>query len=678
MAKPLLQKLLILIAVLILVPLYYVWHKPFDPALALLLGGAAADLVTVAVIAIISGGIGKRLLWRFAADWLSLPERVALESATGLGIISIGALFFALIGLFNSAMWAALTVTGMLVLRPAWHWLRDFRHVCRDALRPQSTWTRLIVFYALFVLGSALLIALAPPNYWDAMVYHLEAPRRYLEVGRMLAQPDVHYMGFPQGMEMLYGLSMALFGRDTAAAPLHFYTGLLALMAVAGIVRRYTDRPTAYMAILLPLSSYSLWLLFRIPYVDLVVMLYGTLMVIAFLRWRSTEDPAWLLICGVIAGFAIGIKYTAGVMAVALLLAIILHRPRQLITNGLRFGLPLLLVFSPWMLRGVLLYQNPLYPYLIGGLNWDTIRTVNFNQAGLGMLSEPSLTWHIALLPFTATIFGDQQIAPYQWTAGLWLLTAPFLLIFVWQRLNDDQRDLAKQMILLIIPFWLLWMVTAATSGIGAQPRLLLVGTGPVIILGSLAFAAIARLPKRPLDLTFVLTSIIALTLFLGSLEMMQTVVRTQIIPYMTGNILKETYLLGRPGLYYAVVRDLDDLPPESTVQFMWEPQSYYCPDDITCIPDPLYDNWSYPIMTGTDPDDLMQQWRDSGVDYLLVYGLKAGQGEGYNRWVNYNPHTRETDLLFPDTLETWMAPVWTDDIAGVYTLYTWRESPDE
>src|SRR5262249_51549173 len=156
----------------------------------------------------------------------------------------------------------------------------------RRVRQSENGWIRFLMLATGFFLVTALLFAVAPPTAFDALNYHLVGPQRYLMVGRITAQTDNHFLGFPQGAEILYGLAMGLFGQETAAAPLHFAFGILGLLAIGGLVRRYTDKATAWLAVTLLVSATSIWLLFGWPYIDLAALAYGAAVLVAVATWR--------------------------------------------------------------------------------------------------------------------------------------------------------------------------------------------------------------------------------------------------------------------------------------------------------------------------------------------------------------------------------------------------------
>lgn len=673
------KQIALFIGMALVVVLYFWGHNVGDqPAILanafLALAGVAADLLTVSLIALVSGGIGRRIVQagRLPFTDLHRAERVALEGGLGLGMLSIGALLFGLVGLFNLALWGALLVVGALLFRDIRGWAADVRALMSAALRPQTMWERVIAIIVGLLLAGALLLAFAPPFAWDGMTYHLVGPERYRLDGRITTHTDNHHLGFPQGLDLLYGLAMLPFGRATAAVPVHYFAGFLALLAAAGIIRRHSDRAAVHTGLLIIFSSYSIWLQFTMPFIDLGMMLYGALALIAVFQWHTQRGIKWLAMAGVCVGLAMGVKYTGALLGVSLGIFLLIDQPRRVLPNAVVFGAAALLVFLPWMLKGALLYQNPIYPYIFGGPGWDDLRAASFNQTETAMLATDA-AWQWFVLPFSATFLGVQNYAPYDFTTGPWLLTMPLVLLLSRGSLPESAHPLARVCVVLALSLLALWMLMAAFSGIGVQPRLMLLGVPVVGVLGALAFHSLSRWPKRPVHIDFLMRAALVFTTLIGSINIARTLTSANPGVYYVENN-PDRYLRANLGNYYAAMRQLDTLPAGSTVLFMWEPKSFYCPAHITCIPDIVLDHWSHPLRLGSSADDLMQQWRDTDhIDYLLVWGLKPGSGLGYDLWLHEDAAVRAQNELFPAALDMYGEPVWTD--GAFYTLYAWRDS---
>ncbi len=660
--------MLILAAALALLIGYYWVHKPAGFEMAFTLGGALLDLLAAGAIIAVGGGLGRRALARLLPPGLlSNGERLALEAAAGLGLLSMAALALGLAGLYTpAALWALLLAAAALGWPGLRGWLAAARALARSRW-PAGAWPRFLAAFTLAALALALLHALAPPVAWDALMYHLDGPRSYLAAGRIVARPDNPYLGFPQSVETLYGLGMALFGRDTAAAPLHFGLGLLALISLGGLARRHGGEAAGWLAPALIVSAYSSWLLFGWPYVDLGVLLYSAAALTAFANWRAARDDRWLILAGVSAGLSLGVKYTAGVLLLALAAGAAWTAPRRAVRSGLLLGLPALILFLPWLARGLLLYYNPVYPFFFDGLGWDAARAdLFFGGAGLAGRGEG---WQVLILPAAAAIFGVEKAAGFAFTAGPWLLTLPLLVPLGWRWLDAPARALAAACWALLAPLLLIWAALAAFTLLGAQTRLMMPALAVSAAAGALALEGLARWPQKPFSLYPVLRGIVAFTLVLALAEMVYVTVRERPAAYLTAAADRAAYLDGRLGVYAGAMRRLAELPAGTRVRFLWEPQGYYCPAHLACAPDSLLDAWPHPVRAGRSPDDVFAGWQAAGDDYVLVFDV------GRRFLTEVETRAAPENRQFDAAAARWLEPVWQDD-AGAYVLYAWRAAP--
>lgn len=366
--SPTLRAVLLLLAVFILFVLYNWAHidRAVDMTALIRLGGALLDALTVFAIVATAGGIGRWLLLRLdrrlplAPDDLTRAERVALEAGLGLGLIALVTLIAGLSGWFiPRALLAVLAGIAALNRRALTGWLGDVRALT-SAIRPRGRWEWLGALLAAAALAFAFFTAVAPPVHWDALTYHLVGIQRAMASGRISAHADNFYLGFPENVEMIFGLAVGLFGRFTAAAFVHYAFGLIGVLATAGVAARYLGRRGGWTALALLFSAYNFALLFGWPYVDLGAFAYGALLLVAASHWRDTGGRGWLIIMGAAVGLALGVKYTAGAIGASALLVALLWRPRQIAVSGLIIGLTAALVYLPWAIKGLALYGNPI------------------------------------------------------------------------------------------------------------------------------------------------------------------------------------------------------------------------------------------------------------------------------------------------------------------------------
>ena len=659
-ATLLIRALILFVALFALLIGYYWVHKPFDLPVFQSVGGALLDVLTVAALFGIAGGIGRATLARLNLSTVTRAERIALEGGIGLGIVALGTLIFGLIGLFRPLLlWILLIVAAMLLRKSLIGWLRDGLDLLRS-IRIQSFGQGAAMFYCAVMLALALLIALAPPTHWDSLTYHLVAVQRYVQLGRISEQPDNFYLGLSQNVEMLYGLTFGLFGRVTAAAPVHFGLGILALLATAGVTRRFAGRSAGWVAALLLLSAYNVWALFGWAYVDLGTLLYGSLALIAATVWRESRSRGWLIVMGAIVGLAMGVKYTTLALGIALGLFVLIHEPRRVIQNGAIMIVAGLIAFAPWAAKGLLLYHNPVYPFVFNGLNWNAERSEEFSFSAYSLIARGDV-WQIPVLPVAATILGQDNTDGFGFTLGPWLLTLFLLLPLVWTFLESPARQLARDALTLILPLLAFWAIMAALNSVGIQTRLMVMALPAFAAAGAVALHGLAHFPKKPIDINFIVRGVLALTLALGFLDAVSETSREQVVPYLLAQEDMGAYMYTNTGAYYGA---LQNLPAGSRVLLLWEPRGFYCPANVTCTADVLFDQWKLPLLAGLTPDQVFERYH-ANYDYLLLSTTL------YEQYLPFSTH-RDLDEQITTMIDKWMKPVWTDNLR--YTLYGWKQ----
>ncbi|MBZ0294217.1 MAG: hypothetical protein K8L99_16765, partial [Anaerolineae bacterium] len=255
-------------------------------------------------------------------------------------------------------------------------------------------------------------------------------------------------------------------------------------------------------------------------------------------------------------------------------------------------------------------------------------------------------------------------------TLGPWLLTAPLLLVVGWSWLDARARVLARRVLPFLGLLLLQWIALAAISDLGAGVRQTGAATLAVAsVAAALGFYALSHAPEKPFNLNFIVQALVAFTLLLVLIESVQTTLKQGIPDYFAGLMKRDTYLYNELGAYAPAMQQLGELPAGSQVRFLWEPRTFYCPATITCKGDVLTDFWAAPIARGETPEAVLESWRESGDDYLLVWDL------GFDFYTSSGESTRfvAQNELFPAARDRWLERVWTDGVT--YSLYTWRES---
>jgi hypothetical protein len=349
-----------------------------------------------------SWGQGGILMHILAPDkFIDEPElKTALTVGLGLGILSLEAFLVGLAGLFTRPALTGLVLLVLLTVVPA---LKLNRDTCPPRLHNPERETGLpLILVGLTVLVNLMFI-LAPPVFFDAMTYHLELPSRYLLEGRVFHVGENLYSGYPQLMEILYGIGLALDGLALAGL-ISLTVFLLTLLLLWGWGRKWFGEPgVAWGLALLALTP---------PFMVLVGFFHNdwaaaffTLAVIVLILDRQ-RTPRRMILAGVLAGLAAGCKYNALGFAVIAPFAAgladdLMRKDRKLSGSWGLFLVTAAAVVSPWYLKNVFFTGDPLYP-LLSGLRGDV--------PGLGILAADthhrilslSDLWVWVMIPFDA------------------------------------------------------------------------------------------------------------------------------------------------------------------------------------------------------------------------------------------------------------------------------------
>jgi len=655
---------------------YYVAHKPFAAPDLLAAGRALAGLGGATLVVAVGAGIGACLLRQLI---VAPADRLILSAAVGLGALSLLGLGLGAVGLLRPWLLWLLMVGGLVVIgRSAW---RTLRAAWADpAWRPQGKFEGFLAIYCAAMLVFALAWALAPPTAWDALDYHLTAPKLYLEAGCVSHPFDLLHLGFPQLMEMLFTWGMGLSG-ERAAAPIHWWYGVLCVLALVVIGRRWLIGATGWLAAAILLSAFSIVRLAGWPYVDLTLLFYATLAfwALAHFLWSGPQTGSWLILSGVLAGLALSTKYTALALPPALGLSLLISRIRRpgfAVHCAILLGFVALAVWSPWLVKNLVLTGNPTYPFFFDGVYWDEYRAWWYDrpgEPGQGLAyTEP---WRLLIAPWDVTVWGVEGVSlvglpGYNATVGPLLLACLPLLPLVWQRLSVGQRRWLLAALAFCGVLYAFWLWGVARSALLIQTRLLFPAFGLLALMAGAVVEGLRALPRHPIDLGWVVRAVVVGVLSLSLVSTFLFAMRDQPLRVLLGFESEEEFLARELGWYHVAVSYVNqELPQDAVVLFLWEERSYYC--QVTCWPDSVLDRWLHATqhLYGHNAATIADAWREDGVTHVLLYraGLELIVAEGYD------PATPQ-DLETLDELLSRHA-VLVQEFGSAYELYRLEEA---
>ncbi len=560
------------------------------------LGGLLADVGLLILCSLASAAFGWWILekcWQAGAARLSRAELAIFSLGLGLGLNIL--LIFG-VGLLGGVNWVV--AYGLLAGELGFLWLRrglirqigaSWRGLGQN-WQVTRRWEKGLLVWLAFVGGATLLLALAPPLAWDALMYHLEIPRRYIEAGRIEAIPRNPFASYPLGAEMLFTWGMLLHGAGLAQAFSWLY-GLLGAAACLTFAQRFFSRleprqrwQVGLLAAVLYLSSPYVWVLMTWAYTDLFLTFYTLLaFYLLLLAVQSVGQKGisngYVILAGLMAGLAWSGKYTAifgliGAAGGAGLLAL-WQRPRpawrQWFGWGLLFAVVGALTFAPWLIRNLIYTGNPLAPFYGGMRGWDAgeIAAVVAQDGGIPLDLSTILG-----RPFQMVLTGRTSRAFDATVTPLFLALLP---LGVWAAFRERVAAATWLMIGLTYAGWL-W--TIRNSGSPDQTRLLLAVFPLLALITAYGVIDFMSLPRRITGLleklipgvvgVFVVASAFMLSLYF---------VGNDPLPYhfglQTGGQRVESQLGN--GEYYRVTRFVNEQLPKDAKLFLFlEPRAYY------------------------------------------------------------------------------------------------------
>ena len=529
-------------------------------------------LLICILIVLVSAAFGRKLLKLLKVETNGLAENLVFGIGLGLGTLSYFVLALGLLRLLYP--WILILLVGIMTivsLKEIGGLLSGLiNHIRRRVKLKLSASSGLIAASSIFLGATVLIYALAPSSGldWDGLAYHLAIPKMYLAKHAIIYVPFISHSNFPFLTEMLYTIGLAV-GSVILAKLFHLVMYIATAITIFALGRKHISGLTGRLGALLFMSVPVVLWEAGLAYADITTALYITLAVYAVLNWEKDGRTSWLVICGVMCGFALGTKVLAAVPTAVLCGWILIGSLRErgwsrgaglaLIVGGLA-----ILVGSPWYIKSCIYTGNPVYPFLynvFGGRYWSTEAAEMYrsSQLSLGMgrgLSEFLLTpWNLTMNGFkffdTPRVYG--------------LIGAAFVGLIPLQILAGWSNKVITRLNIIILVFLAAWFVLM-------QQSRYLIGVIPLacIIAASSVDLANAKWPTGRHIVNVFVGMCIALSIFTG--WALATGSREVII----GSVSQEDYLSKTLDVYDAERYVNDNLPEDAKVVLLDEVRGFY------------------------------------------------------------------------------------------------------
>ena len=379
-----------------------------------------------AVITLVTCYFAGRLLWRGG----EAPLQFSLGAATFANLI------FALGCLRLLSTWPLIALAAVIWLAALWR-----TKLPPVSIKPQWWWLPAAPFFVYLVIHAS-----GPAVQPDEVTYHLGLVREWLRLGRFPSRVGF-YESMPQLSEMLYTFAYALGGES---APRFVHLGFLgAMLALLGRMAG------GFAPVVLVAASPVVMIDAASAYNDVMLAFYA-LCIFRALQLGSTARA------GLLAGAAYAVKMTGGVFAVGAFAWVLLRRK-----GTLPFAAAALVFPAPWLIRNLLLAQNPFAPLLN---SW--FPNEHFHISTEALLRENLSTYQVhGIDRLLHLLFGGGILGGH---IGAGFVFAPLAL---WALSKRETRAFAIAALVALVP----WLANAGTRFlIPALPFLALALPQPV------------------------------------------------------------------------------------------------------------------------------------------------------------------------------------------------------
>ncbi|GAB4031642.1 MAG: hypothetical protein Fur0012_09180 [Elusimicrobiota bacterium] len=297
-----------------------------------------------------------------------------------------------------------------------------------------------------------LIQSLSPETFYDTIIYHLAVPNFWKIEGKIKDMPYLIFskMPFNHGLVYLYCLET---GSVACAKIVNWFISIFTLFSFFAFFRgRFSDR-TLFGAAAVFFSIFHYMNVSWYASNDAMLTFFILCSFYLSLRYAENLSHRTAALAGLMAGFAMGIKYTSAIFVFGIFVSIF-YSMRGRLSSFFKFLL-FFAIFAcmpvlPWLVKNFLLYGNPFYPMLY-----------NVFQKDISPLDASLINSFMKEVKQFDFNFKDWLMHPLNVSVGKIAndeyFTPVFALLLPMAFFNRKENILVKTMMIYFLSSWLLW-----------------------------------------------------------------------------------------------------------------------------------------------------------------------------------------------------------------------------
>jgi 4-amino-4-deoxy-L-arabinose transferase-like glycosyltransferase len=330
----------------------------------------AFDLLLAVAVIVIAFCLGRGVCRVLKLGFVSRAEEVAYPVMLGVGALGLGLLGLGLAGWLRPLpvvlFFAAVSAINYRELIRLHDLSLDYLRSLYAAPERIACSAAFAVVFALFVLRAA-----TPPYSPDEAIYHLPVTQVFVERGRVFPLTDNFSGNLPFLIHMLYAVCL-MAKTDIAAKLLSLLLAVVSAFGVYAFCARFLSRRVGALALF---AFFAAGMVVEIAVTARIdVTLAGMLFLAtgALITYLETGERGWLVASALLAGFSLGIKYSAGIWLLLIGIMFCVERLRKRVPltviarEGLLFIAIALATSAPWFVKNAVWFHNPVYPFFTG------------------------------------------------------------------------------------------------------------------------------------------------------------------------------------------------------------------------------------------------------------------------------------------------------------------------
>jgi len=537
---------------------------------------------------------------------------IILAGAVGLGETALILTGFGFVGILSPSSIIILLLLACVVLGPQMSSLVRISVAGLRNLSPRwrtTPWFERIAYLLILMIAILSLVnTLTPPWDYDGLMYHLVGPQLLLSDGHFTPNLDNWYVNGPFSIEMIFTIGLAL-GDDVFPKLIHYAFGFIFAGSTAVFAARWLSPRAALYSLLLLIGIPALPIWASFAYIDFGWAAYEFLAIACLIEWWQNEKVEWLILSGTFAGFAMGSKYLGlmgfAVLGVFLVFFVIRKGIQKQWRSIIWFAIPAVVICSPWYLKNLIMFGNPVYPLYFGGPGWSAERLANYsaylNSFGAGQTFRDYL-----LLPWNIYAKHTQFGAAMN-RNDIPNLLFPLLLLYPFLKKNPLINTLLGISFLRFV----LW-------ALGSQQLRFLMPIYPLLAIATAYI--IDQLSENVFQRSSLKLFLPALTVGLTSISLFyqfQFILQYRTLDVVIGRESRDEFLANAVGDYPASRYIKEQLEDNHKIMMLGDGRGYYCLPK--CVPDPDHFRWAGEIASMRGESTFSLWFQEMGFTHVMM-----------------------------------------------------------